>query len=43
MKMKKIEHEIEVEEEKESKNRFQTIKYIIYLVITGFFIIFCWR
>ena len=36
----KIEHEIEVEEEKESKNRFQTIKYIIYLVITGFLLYF---
>ena len=36
----KIEHEIELEEEKESKNRFQTIKYIIYLVITGFLLYF---
>lgn len=36
----KIEHEIEVEEEKESKNKFQTIKYIIYLVITGFLLYF---
>lgn len=36
----KIEHEIEVEEEKESKNGFQTIKYIIYLVITGFLLYF---
>ena len=36
----KIEHEIEVEEEKESKNRLQTIKYIIYLVITGFLLYF---
>ena len=36
----KIEHEIKVEEEKESKNRFQTIKYIIYLVITGFLLYF---
>lgn len=36
----KIEHEIEVEEEKENKNRFQTIKYIIYLVITGFLLYF---
>lgn len=36
----KIEHEIEVEEEKESKNRFQTIKYIICLVITGFLLYF---
>ena len=36
----KIEHEIEVEEEKESKNRFQTIKYIIYLVITGVLLYF---
>ena len=36
----KIEHEIEVEEEKERKNRFQTIKYIIYLVITGFLLYF---
>ena len=36
----KIEHEIEVEEEKEGKNRFQTIKYIIYLVITGFLLYF---
>lgn len=36
----KIEHEIEIEEEKESKNRFQTIKYIIYLVITGFLLYF---
>ena len=36
----KIEHKIEVEEEKESKNRFQTIKYIIYLVITGFLLYF---
>lgn len=36
----KIEHEIEVEEEKKSKNRFQTIKYIIYLVITGFLLYF---
>ena len=36
----KIEHDIEVEEEKESKNRFQTIKYIIYLVITGFLLYF---
>ena len=36
----KIEHEIEVEEEKESKNRFQTIKYIIYLIITGFLLYF---
>ena len=36
----KIEHEIDVEEEKERKNRFQTIKYIIYLVITGFLLYF---
>lgn len=36
----KIEHEIEVEEEKESKNRFQTIKYIIYLIITGILLYF---
>lgn len=36
----KIEHEIELEEEKKSKNRFQTIKYIIYLVITGFLLYF---
>lgn len=36
----KIEHEIELEEEKESKNRFQTIKYIIYLVITGVLLYF---
>ena len=36
----KIEHENEVEEEKESKNGFQTIKYIIYLVITGFLLYF---
>lgn len=36
----KIEHKIEIEEEKESKNRFQTIKYIIYLVITGFLLYF---
>lgn len=36
----KIEHEIEIEEEKESKNGFQTIKYIIYLVITGFLLYF---
>ena len=36
----KIEHEIQLEEEKESKNRFQTIKYIIYLVITGFLLYF---
>ena len=36
----KIEHEIELEEEKKSKNIFQTIKYIIYLVITGFLLYF---
>ena len=36
----KIEHEIDVKEEKERKNRFQTIKYIIYLVITGFLLYF---
>ena len=31
---------LKIEEEKESKNRFQTIKYIIYLVITGFLLYF---
>ena len=31
----KIDYEIEKEEEEASKNRFQTIKYIIYLIITG--------
>ena len=37
---KKIDYEIEKEEEEASKNRFQTIKYIIYLIITGVLLYF---
>lgn len=36
----KIDYEIEKEEEEASKNRFQTIKYIIYLIITGVLLYF---
>ena len=37
---KKIEEEIELEEKNESKNKLKTIKYIIYLVITGVLLYF---